>query len=1246
MPKSGAHQPLVRHDTDDGAETGQSVKSLADVSEEEIDSRMSRRSSVIADLLSLFRRSSSVLVRPHTRLGNPNYDDDDDEFDEEDDKEASKDRILKKIQQKKEIIQKLRGQPWYMRRKRRTLKVAQKHLQQQEAKVSKARLYKAEAGRRLTQASRWLDNLKIYLIPWEAKIRKIESHFGSVVSSYFTFHRWVLGVNITITFIMCMFVVIPEWLADSRTTFGDDRYNKTKAIKVMPPAVRARADELSTVWDFGGYFQYSLLFYGFYSKETFFGETIKYRVPVAYFFCNIFILGFSLFIILRKMAANNRRGTLSSGKTQQYLFNWKAFTGWDYTIGNPETAGNVYMANVIKFREAINDDKQKPSDKHPWIRFIARVLTNLFICGMYVFSIWAIMQCGTLKGEHFFAQNATAITISLITLVFPNIFDLLGKIEKLHPRNALRFQLGRVLVLYILNYYTLIYSLMLQLENLQKEKNEVDRPFATTISLNPVETLARTIRDTIFPRYPVNNTPHTYYSYTPVTTTPISPTSSWTTVLPDFGPFGVYNPKASVTKDDTVFSSPVVETHQFGPNSDWNETTANAASPTASTRASLRLSQGGLCWETIIGQEITKLVTMDLYMTVASIFIIDFLRGLACRYLNLYWPWDLERTFPEYGEFKVAENVLHLVNNQGMIWLGLFFVPLLPMLNNIKLIILMYIRGWAAMTCNVPASQIFRASRSSNFFFALLILFLFLCTLPVGFVIASKTPSKSCGPFGNQSFFYSVITDVLHENLDKTLVNGIKYSLSPGIIIPVLVLLSLVIYFLIAMVTGLSQANQDLSFQLMVERTEEKKKIFELAGGKKKKSKDNTFGKQKTTKQLLSPVTKGVSSDDDSQHNRSTAKSVSGRQFVPSLGSVSEVDHSTGEEQSSDTESTTSSLPPKLSLRQRFLVCIGWADPNKYSNKHEEIEMEEGGSRIRDLSSGSESDSEDEDSEKRNSESRYLLPPDGSRPASRERSENPSKRSSASRRTSNRDMSYRTAIQSFDQNSQSASGSSSKSTTTAPTNSEMRIEITENPLRTYVTPLRIEKKSSASSSSSSHQPSSSIEKQAARRLLQPISTTHNIRYGVATVENSSQDPTRPPSTDDSLGEQALPDPLWANLNPHSSYTSAMMSPIMNEFMSTDETTDDEKGRLIPDRLKDFYFRPPIPHSPRELKRLRREKDQSEGGSKPSTPRPPRFRISMSPPRKPPSEKNDSDSSNRKYEMRVEKSKKQKKSDDH
>ena len=138
-----------------------------------------------------------------------------------------------------------------------------------------------------------------------------------------------------------------------------------------------------------------------------------------------------------------------------------------------------------------------------------------------------------------------------------------------------------------------------------------------------------------------------------------------------------------------------------------------------------------LCWETMFGQELVKLTVMDTCFTLMSILIGDFGRSLTLRILNPCWFWDLEQNFPKYPDFKVAENILHLVNNQGMIWMGLFMAPGLPAINLVKLAVIMYTRAWAVMTTNVPHETVFRASRSNNFYFVLLLMMLFLCTLPV-----------------------------------------------------------------------------------------------------------------------------------------------------------------------------------------------------------------------------------------------------------------------------------------------------------------------------------------------------------------------------------------------------------------------------------------------------------------------------------------------------------------------------------
>ena len=45
--------------------------------------------------------------------------------------------------------------------------------------------------------------------------------------------------------------------------------------------------------------------------------------------------------------------------------------------------------------------------------------------------------------------------------------------------------------------------------------------------------------------------------------------------------------------------------------------------------------------------------------------IMSHFRSLFVRIMNYCWFWDLERSFPGYPQFDVAENILHTVNNQG-----------------------------------------------------------------------------------------------------------------------------------------------------------------------------------------------------------------------------------------------------------------------------------------------------------------------------------------------------------------------------------------------------------------------------------------------------------------------------------------------------------------------------------------------------------------------------------------------------
>lgn len=59
-----------------------------------------------------------------------------------------------------------------------------------------------------------------------------------------------------------------------------------------------------------------------------------------------------------RMAENSRMSKLSE-KDDECVFSWKLFTGWDYMIGNAETAHNRVASIILGFKEALLEEAEK-----------------------------------------------------------------------------------------------------------------------------------------------------------------------------------------------------------------------------------------------------------------------------------------------------------------------------------------------------------------------------------------------------------------------------------------------------------------------------------------------------------------------------------------------------------------------------------------------------------------------------------------------------------------------------------------------------------------------------------------------------------------------------------------------------------------------------------------------------------------------------------------------------------------------
>uniref|UniRef100_A0A2K6U3H1 Transmembrane channel-like protein n=1 Tax=Saimiri boliviensis boliviensis TaxID=39432 RepID=A0A2K6U3H1_SAIBB len=223
------------------------------------------------------------------------------------------------------------------------------------------------------------------------------------------------------------------------------------------------------------------------------------------------------------------------------------------------------------------------------------------------------------------------------------------------------------------------------------------------------------------------------------------------------------------------------------------------------------------CWETLVGQEMYKLLLFDLLTGLAVALLIQFPRKLLCGLC----PGALGR-LAGTQEFQVPDEVLGLVYAQTVVWVGSFFCPLLPLLNTVKFLLLFYLKKLTLFFSCSPAARTFRASTANFFFPLVLLLGLAISSVPLLYSIFLIPPSKLCGPFRGQSSIWAQIPESI-SSLPETAQNFLFFLGTQAFAVPLLLISSILMAYTVALANSYGRLISQLKRQ---RETEAQNKVF------------------------------------------------------------------------------------------------------------------------------------------------------------------------------------------------------------------------------------------------------------------------------------------------------------------------------------------------------------------------------------------------------------------------------------
>uniref|UniRef100_A0A8C4QGR3 Transmembrane channel-like protein n=1 Tax=Eptatretus burgeri TaxID=7764 RepID=A0A8C4QGR3_EPTBU len=165
------------------------------------------------------------------------------------------------------------------------------------------------------------------------------------------------------------------------------------------------------------------------------------------------------------------------------------------------------------------------------------------------------------------------------------------------------------------------------------------------------------------------------------------------------------------------------------------------------------------CWERRVGQEMYKLTIFDFIIVLCmALFIFVQLIGLRGR-----------------QQFDIAQNVLDLVYSQTICWVGTFFCPVLPLITTVKFFFVFYMK-WVI-------------SQSSNKSFGM------IC---------------SCSSFPTMWAVVPATIQTMPYGVQRTL----RFMLSETFAIPLVIMLCLVMFYIVALAKAHKRVVEQLQEQL------------------------------------------------------------------------------------------------------------------------------------------------------------------------------------------------------------------------------------------------------------------------------------------------------------------------------------------------------------------------------------------------------------------------------------------------